>query len=88
MQDGKFYEYVEKPFMPPMTNADRVRAMSDVELAEHLYAYATLEQQIQFCQNLPECDKILDTGDEIPDEKCMNCLMEWLRQPAEMPKEG
>ena len=33
LQDGKFYEYVEKPFMPPRTNADRIRAMSDEELA-------------------------------------------------------
>lgn len=24
LQSGKFYEYVEKPFMPPQTNADRV----------------------------------------------------------------
>jgi hypothetical protein len=33
LQDGKFFEYVDKPFMPPMTNADRIRAMSDEELA-------------------------------------------------------
>ena len=39
LQDGKFYEYVEKPFMSPMTNADRIRAMSDEELALELLAY-------------------------------------------------
>lgn len=37
------------PLTRSQTNADRIRAMSDVELAKHLYAYATLEQQIQFC---------------------------------------
>jgi hypothetical protein len=36
LQDGKFYEYVEKPFMPPMTNADRIRAMTDEELEAFL----------------------------------------------------
>jgi hypothetical protein len=36
LQDGKFYEYVEKPFVPPMTNADRIRAMSDEELEAFL----------------------------------------------------
>ena len=34
---GNFHEYVEKPFMPPMTNADRIRAMTDEELAEFLW---------------------------------------------------
>ena len=36
LQDGKFFEYVEKPFMPPQTHADRIRAMSDEELAEFI----------------------------------------------------
>ena len=39
LQDGKFYEYAEKPFMPPQTNADRIRAMSDEELAEWLVGF-------------------------------------------------
>lgn len=71
----------------PMTNADRIRAMSDEELAEYLWTFDDFDMQIQFCKNLTECDKILDTDDEIPDEKCMGCLIEWLKQPAEMPKE-
>ena len=33
---GEFHQHKEKPFMPPMTNADRIRAMSDEELAEFL----------------------------------------------------
>lgn len=33
---GNFHEYVEKSFMPTMTNADRIRSMSDEELAEYL----------------------------------------------------
>ena len=40
LQDGKFFEYVEKPFMPPQTNADRIRAMSDEELGIFLGEWA------------------------------------------------
>lgn len=39
LADGKFYEYVEKPFVPPMTNADRIRAMSDEELSVFLWEF-------------------------------------------------
>ena len=30
---GEFHQHKEEPFMPPMTNADRIRAMTDWELA-------------------------------------------------------
>lgn len=33
---GNFHEHVEKPFMPPMTNADKIRAMNDYELSVFL----------------------------------------------------
>ena len=36
LQDGKFYEYKERAFMPPMTNADKIRAMSDFELRQFI----------------------------------------------------
>lgn len=71
-QDGKFYEYVEKPFLPPMTNADRIRAMSDEELAE-AFAGKCL------CDYIPvhateHCDRY---------RKCKDCVIEWLKQPVE-----
>lgn len=31
---GEFHQHKEEPFMPLMTNADRIRAMSDEELAD------------------------------------------------------
>jgi hypothetical protein len=79
LQDGKFFEYVEKPLMPPMTNADRIRAMSDEELAEHLYYGFDL----QYCHNYPECAVMLDTKEGIPEARCIGCVLEWLKQPAE-----
>ena len=81
-QDGKFYEYVEKPFMPPITNADRIRAMSDEELAEKLYPLIGAEERIPFCQCLPECVALLEAGEGIPEEKCVGCLLKWLKQPV------
>ena len=34
--DGKFYPHIERPFVPPVTNADRLSAMSDEEKAKEL----------------------------------------------------
>ena len=65
------------------TNADRIRAMTDEELASHLYLFAGLEEQIKFCQNIPECEALICADEGIPEEKCIGCLLKWLQQPAE-----
>lgn len=65
------------------TNGDRLRAMSDEELASFLYGLIDLDSKIHYCKNKPECDDLLDTEDGIPVEMCTGCLCEWLRQPAE-----
>ena len=67
----------------PTTNADRIRAMSDEELAEKLYCFTDIDCKILCCKNLAECEKMIDTEDGIPDDKCKRCLLEWLKQPAE-----
>lgn len=59
----------------PMTNADRIRAMSDEELCEFLGECKFFD----ICQE--GCDNCTYSGD------CDKRLLEWLRQPAEMPKE-
>ena len=63
----------------PQTNADRIRVMSDEELAKLIYEADSLG----YCKNLPECARLLDAPGGIPEEKCMGCLMAWLRAPAE-----
>ena len=65
------------------TNADRIRSMSDEQLAGFLCLFHGLEDQIKFCQNLPECESLLYTEDGIPEEKCVGCLLLWLKQPSE-----
>ena len=70
-QDGKFYEYVEKPFIPPQTNADRIRAMSDEEFV-NLFGYNSI------------CDYVQDHSREHCEKQgsCAKCLVKWLQQPA------
>lgn len=59
----------------PMTNADRIRAMSDEELASLI-------------MGIPDypCDEKIPAGE--CDEKCEKCILEWLQQPAEDSTNG
>lgn len=55
----------------PMTNADRIRYMSDEELCKFLGEY-------KFCDICEEgCDSCTYNGD------CDKRLLDWLKQPAE-----
>ena len=65
------------------TNADRIRSMSDEELAELLYSIQNLEDKVKSCKNKIECDNILDSGKKIPDNMCKQCLVDWLQSEVE-----
>lgn len=65
-------------FVKTKTKADRIRSMSDEELAAYL-----ADNYDGFCLNKPECGTLLDTDEGIPEEWCVACALEWLRQPAE-----
>ena len=67
LQDGKFYECVEKPFMPPVTNADRIRAMSDEELARTFAQTGNCPPSSKYGHNC---------------ERCCKCWLDYLRQPV------
>lgn len=62
----------------PQTNADQIRAMSDEELATVLYDCDSLG----YCSSPPECGDLLETSEGIPKEKCIDCVLAWLRQPT------
>ena len=68
--DGKFYPHIERPFVPPMTNADRIRAMSDEELANFLDSIH---------------DFFEDGGGKIVDGNVIypGNMLDWLQQSAE-----
>lgn len=61
------------------SRADLIRRMTDEELAGKIYDL----MGDKYCKNLPECGEMLDNNQEIPEEKCKDCLLEWLKQPEE-----
>ena len=69
------------------TNADKIRGMSDEELADKIFAMdEPLKFVLPFCENSKnneKCNEILDSGELIPDEMCKQCLLEWLKKKVE-----
>lgn len=56
----------------PMTNADRIRAMSDEELAD------VIANGVGCVLKAPHC----------MDDDCTPCILRWLKQPAEEVSDG
>ena len=63
-------EYIEVP----ITNADRIRAMSDIELRDFL------QSRVWICETHKLCDYCPMYHEEVG---CLSVL-EWLKQPADM----
>lgn len=63
----------------PMTQADRIRSMTDEELANFLYGFNDIDQKVKFCTNKKVCTDWLEKEDTLPDGWCKECLLEWLR---------
>lgn len=70
------------PHFIQKTNADRIRAMSDEELADFINRCTSGEDALHFCRSLPECDADLEADTLIPLERCSACLLHWIKQPA------
>lgn len=80
---GKYHEHIDRPFMPPMTFADKIRAMSDEELTDAIYKLLYAEDPGKwFCKGTKECEEIMNNDEDIPDEM-WQCLLKKLQQPAE-----
>ena len=75
-----FYDYCLEEAKTPQTNADRIRNMTDEELAEHILSTPAYETCIKFCKNREECCAIMDMDNDIPEEWCKQCLLEWLQK--------
>lgn len=73
----KCYEW---PDPVPKTNADRLRAMPDEELAKIIQNLNL--PNCRYCDGNAGCEN--EDGDYVCDEqKEMACIMRWLKQPAE-----
>ena len=72
----QYMDKCEKPCdtIIPVTNAGRVRAMSDEELAAWLAKLANGDVYTDFCDN--------PARTVVCDSKCVGCIAEWLKQPA------
>lgn len=80
--DGSGSKYVKTK-----TFADEIRSMTDEELCDFLFTnFCGLDPAFSYCLNKKECRDLLDADQEIPDEWCKKCLLNRLRQPAEIKK--
>ena len=64
-----------------MTNADRIRSMSDDELATHLH---DIGWDCHLCAEHGRLDNEPLLRGEKCDEKCVEHCLEWLKKPAEV----
>lgn len=60
----------------PQTNADRIRAMSDEELAK----FISIQSDDCLCSDNSKCDY------HCGGDSCLKVLLDWLQQPAEEDK--
>lgn len=68
------------------TNGDKLREfanMPDDVLAQRLLEIDDIAEEIPFCKELPECQELAEGIEPIPADKCLQCLINWLGQPAE-----
>jgi hypothetical protein len=67
-----------------VTNADHLReALSSEDgMAKFLMKVHDEGIYIPFCQNKEECWDLSDENG-VPEEKCMECMKEWMRKPYE-----
>lgn len=65
------------------SRADLFRRMSDEVLARKINQLLEGEMELPYCRQLPECDSDLEEDTPIPLERCEQCVLHWLRQPAE-----
>lgn len=68
--------------MSPKTNGDRIRAMTDEELAEKITALDLGE--VPYCSlNDARCNEMAKRNELITPEMCKKCCIAWLQKEAE-----
>ena len=79
-KDGKCH-YIHDCKNKVLTNADRIRSMSDEELATHLH---DIGWDCHLCAEHGRLDNEPFLCGEKCDEKCAEHCLEWLKKPAEV----
>ncbi len=70
-----------------LSNADRIRAMSDERLAELLIS-ADFCGECEYCDKVGLCRYYEANPDGISDDGCKQAAINWLKQPAEEREDG
>ena len=70
----------------PMTRGDEIRAMDDRALARFIMQIEELEGP-KYCQCRPECDAALEEDNGIDNDRCAQCLVQWLGREASHAEE-
>lgn len=70
-KDSECAQFAESVLNQPATNADRIRAMSDEELAEFIPNWSYTNACKCEEQSYADCNL-----------KCEECVLDWLQQPA------
>lgn len=67
-------------YVPVITNADRIRAMSDEELAEKISCRCIRTLCDIVC--VEDC-KAFETLNKTSQQRCVEIVLDWLKQPSE-----
>ena len=86
MEGSECDKFNQSVMQKPMSPADRIRAMDDVELTNRIYElfvllseYGHYELADQFCDGKAECAG----GEDCNEDRLKACILRWLQQPAE-----
>lgn len=74
------FENFESAGRSKTNNYKKIKGMNLKELARFLIELTEPGDTIKYCQNLPECDADNESDREIPDERCVKCMMQWLEK--------
>ena len=67
----------------PRTNGDRIRALSDEELADKIMEL-DIDDMIPYCRcDNALCNEMLDRDELVPAEMCKACCVRWLQKEAQ-----
>lgn len=63
-----------------MTNYEKIRQLSEEEMAKYIFDLEMGLREIPYCQGNDRCSYLMDSGQEIPESMCTECVKKWLQQ--------
>lgn len=70
-----------EPLAPErLSRGERIRRMTDTELADWLMSMPGMDNCLDFCTR-PECEEPERAAELFESKECRNCLIKWLGQP-------